>query len=58
MGSVPYKNIQAITYAKTYCGQQDNSCGVYLQGGNSDCLAARLAESQFFKRIGDNSRMQ
>lgn len=38
MGSIPYKNINAITYAKLYCGQQNNSCGVYLQGGNqSDC---------------------
>jgi Putative amidase domain len=38
MPTTPYKNWDAITYAKTWCGQQQNSCGVYLQGDNkSDC---------------------
>jgi hypothetical protein len=33
-----YTNTKAISHAKQWCGQQSNSCGVYLQGGNkSDC---------------------
>ena len=38
MARTPYDNFKAISYAKQYCGQQNNSCGVYLQGTNkSDC---------------------
>ena len=38
MSRVPYKNWQAITYAKEWCDKKDNSCGVYLDGENkSDC---------------------
>ena len=36
--SVGFDNWKAITYARTYCGQQNNACGVFLNVGNqSDC---------------------
>lgn len=34
----PYNNGKAIKYAKDFCDKENNSCGVYLTGGNkSDC---------------------
>ena len=38
MTRIPYDNGKAITYAKKYCGAQDNSCGVFLnEKGRTDC---------------------
>ncbi|MEP2980441.1 MAG: amidase domain-containing protein [Lentilitoribacter sp.] len=38
MARIQYANIAAISYAKKYCGEENNSCGVYLKGENkSDC---------------------
>lgn len=38
MSKHPYDNMRAIEYAKKWCNQKGNSCGVYLEGGNkSDC---------------------
>ena len=38
MARIPYKNADAIQYAKDYCGKKDNSCGKYLEGDElSDC---------------------
>lgn len=36
--NVKYDNWKAITYAKNYCGKEDNSCRVFLnQPGKTDC---------------------
>ena len=36
--TTPYNNWRAISFARTWCGQMTNACGVYLQGGaRSDC---------------------
>jgi len=47
MGRHPYKNFEAVKYAKNWCSKKDNSCGVYFEGTNkSDCahyLAHALA---------------
>lgn len=38
MARVPYNNVSAYSYAKKYCGKEENSCGVFLKGNNkSDC---------------------
>jgi len=38
MSRTPYQNMQAVKYAKAYCSQNNNECGVYLSGSNlSDC---------------------
>src|SRR5688572_21141459 len=35
---VAYDNWKAITYARKYCGQRQNECGVYLDGPKkTDC---------------------
>jgi hypothetical protein len=36
--NVKYDSWKAITYAKNYCGKEDNSCGVFLnEPGKTDC---------------------
>ena len=36
--SIGFNNWRAITYARTYCGQNSNACGVFLnQPGKTDC---------------------
>jgi hypothetical protein len=38
VAKIKYDNWKAITYAKNYCGKEDNSCKVFLKGENkSDC---------------------
>lgn len=38
MARTPYRNLNAIAYAKHYCGSENNSCGKYLKGDKlSDC---------------------
>jgi hypothetical protein len=42
---LPYDNWRAITYARTWCGRQTNSCGAYLDGPNRSDCAHFLAHS-------------
>lgn len=38
MAKIKYDNWASISYAKAWCGRQNNPCGKYLSGANlSDC---------------------